>query len=240
VLILLALPVFGAYADVCGGSDIAGAYGFQLVGTNTISGAPQPAVTLGRLVFDGSGQVSGYASVNFNGLFLGNPVTGTYEFGTDCTLTWSLQDDSGAYQHFTGKAAPGGARAEFHQSDPDTGGRGVLQKTPADCNAAAFKGQYAYSSSGVSTPYALGGSGTSLTEKGTVDADGAGNFTLKGADQATAGTYEVDSECFVEIRYTPASGDEINLRGILVNGGKEVMAIHTDPEVTGTVKLTAR
>jgi hypothetical protein len=116
----------------------------------------------------------------------------------------------------------------------------VLQKTPANCDTAAFKGRYEYNSSGVSTPYALGGGGTTVTEKGTMDADGAGNLTLNVLDQATGGTYEVDSECFVEIRYTPASGDEINLRGILVNGGKEVMAIHTDPEVTGTVKLTAR
>ena len=87
-------------------TDILGAYGFQLSGSSTISGRPSPVGGVGRLVFeDARRTVSGYSSVNFNGFFLGNPVTGSYEFQTDCTLTWTMQDDSGAFQHFKGTVA---------------------------------------------------------------------------------------------------------------------------------------
>ena len=71
-------------ADVCNPRDFQGPYGFQLTGETTVSGDPQPAASLGRLVFDGDGGVSGTSSVKFAGLLLGNPVTGTYEARTDC------------------------------------------------------------------------------------------------------------------------------------------------------------
>jgi hypothetical protein len=70
----------------------------QLSGETLISGNPAPAAAIAKLVFDGQKNVSGYSSVNFNGLFLGNPVTGTYAVTSDCAVTLDLQDDSGAIQ----------------------------------------------------------------------------------------------------------------------------------------------
>src|SRR5271155_586859 len=90
-------------ADVCDPAKLEGAYGFELSGQTNISGESKPVVSVGRLVFDGQGVVSGYSSINFSGFFLGNPVTGKYEAHTDCTITWTLQDDSGAFQNFDGK-----------------------------------------------------------------------------------------------------------------------------------------
>src|ERR1700682_568574 len=135
--LLLALSVFGYGAEVCAKTDILGAYGFQLTGTTTISGVPTPIASIGRVVLDNDGKISGYSSVNFNGFFLGNPITGTYEINTDCNITWSLQDDSGAWQHFAGKVMQGGARVDFHQADPGTGGRGVMKKTHDGWHARA-------------------------------------------------------------------------------------------------------
>src|SRR5215467_10435779 len=87
--LLLAFP---ATAQTCKQGDFAGAYGFQLYGTAAISGQPKPVVSIGRLEFDDNGGVSGVSSTNFAGLYLGNPVTGSYEVHSDCIISWNLKD----------------------------------------------------------------------------------------------------------------------------------------------------
>ncbi len=235
------LPLCAA-AQVCNPADIQGTYGVQLSGTSTISGKPTPVAAIGRLEFDGRNQATGYSSVNFNGFFLGNPVTGTYEAKPDCTMTWSLQDDSGAWQHFSGKASPDGRRVEFRQTDPGAGGRGVLQRTPDACDAAAFRGAFAFSMSGEPTPF---GEGDRLNAKGDAEADGAGNLRLKWAKSETNGSYSVDSDCFVQLDLSVPSGAEgmielVTLRGILVNGGKDLLAVQTDPERVASARFVAK
>ena len=95
------LPAFTAQAaDVCNPADLVGPYAFQLTGLTNISGTPKPTVSLGRLTFDGRGNLSGTASATFTGLLLGNPVTGSYEAKSDCSITWKLQDTSGGLPEF--------------------------------------------------------------------------------------------------------------------------------------------
>src|SRR6266567_5136125 len=109
--------VFPASAQLCNPQEFAGVYGFQLSGSTTISGDSKPVASMGRLEFDGQGGVNGSASVNFAGYLLGNPVTGSYDVRTDCSITWSLQDDSGAFQHFAGTLRADLLRATFRQTD---------------------------------------------------------------------------------------------------------------------------
>ena len=80
-LFLLILPsgLAAQAADVCDPADLVGPYAFQLTGWTDISGTPEPTAGLGRIAFDGRGNLSGTASATFNGLLLGNPVTGSYE-----------------------------------------------------------------------------------------------------------------------------------------------------------------
>ena len=174
---------------------------------------------IGRVVFEAGGHINGYSSVNFGGLFLGNPVTGNYAFNTDCSLTFELQDDSGAWQHFRGTLQSGGARATFHQTDPGTGGRGILQKLPDACSAATFRGTFTVT---------LG------SQKTTTVADGNGNLSWTSGDATNTGTYTVDSDCFVQLNFG------MQLRGVLVNGGKTVLAVQTDPGKVSTATFTAQ
>jgi hypothetical protein len=204
-----------AAAQVCVPSDFQGAYGALLEGTSTISGHPTPIAGVARLVLDGRGKISGLSSVNFNGLFLGNPVTGTYEITKDCAMTWKLQDDSGAWQHFAGTAVPGGNRVDFRQTDLGAGARGTLQRMPQSCGTGSFGGRYAF------------GASEALAN--------AGNLTLIREGKTTAGSYTVDSDCFVTMDF-----DGINLRGVVVNGGREIDAIQTDPERVSAVRFLAK
>lgn len=240
--VLLALVSFRAFgADICSPTDIHGPYGFQLAGTTTISGAETPIASVGRLVFDGVASIGGVSSVNFNGLFLGNPVTGNYEIKTDCTITLNLQDTSGAFQHFSGKAAPGGNRVEIQQSDPGTGERGLMVRSADGCNATGFRGQYNFTMSGSATPLASEGSKGSGSAKALVQADGNGNLMVLRGNAKTSGTYTVDTDCFVQVDFGLAEGvssTSIKLRGVLVNGGKEMLAIETDPGQVAAVRFS--
>jgi len=228
-------------AEVCNPNDLNGAYGLQMAGSTTIGGRAQPIAVIGRIVFGYGGSVSGVSSVNFNGFFLGNPVTGKYEANADCSMTLSLQVDSGGNQEFHGRVRPGGDRADVQQTDTGTGERGVLSRTPESCSAATFQGNYNFQLSGSATPF---NEDTPATMPGsaTVEANGNGGLTLTRGSVQTNGTYTVDSECFVQldIGLPDAESALVKLRGILVGGGKEVLVVATDPERVGSGRFTAK
>jgi hypothetical protein len=237
--VLLAVPVRAA--DVCDPAKLEGAYGFELSGHTTISGDSKPVVSVGRLVLDGHGVLSGYSSVNFAGYFLGNPVTGTYESHDDCTISWSLQDDSGAFQHFSGKLTPDNSSAQFHQSDPGGAQNGVMQKVADKCVAASFAPLYSFGLAGSTTPMNPGDVARRVSTEGTMEPDAAGNLKITVPNATpTTGTITVDSDCFAQITMTLPSGDTVNLRGVLVNGGKQILAMETDPGTTVTAKFNAK
>jgi hypothetical protein len=199
-----------------------------------ISGKETPIAVVGRLVFTSNeGAISGVTSVNFNGLFLGNPTTGKYEAKEDCSMTFSLQDTSGGFQHFSGRAETGGDRLEIVQTDAATHERGLMIRSADSCNTPAFQGKFNFSMLGHSTPYGTEGARGAGSAKAVVQADGAGNLLVQRGDAKTGGTYTVDSDCFLQLDFGIADGDNsalVKLRGILVNGGKEVLAVETDPE----------
>ena len=219
-----------AAAQYCNPRNFAGAFGFQLSGTTTISGAPKPVASMGRMEFDGRGAVSGTSSVNFDGFLLGNPVTGTYEVRGDCTLSWNLQDDSGGFQHFTGKLNSDMDRATFRQTDRGGANNGTLVRLARVCTPAVLQGSYQFSMSGVIR--AMDGSPevSKVSLNGVIAIDPAGNLALlRDGAAVNAGTLTVDNDCIVNADFSSVPGEHIKLRGVLVSGGKEILAIGSDP-----------
>jgi hypothetical protein len=226
--------------DVCDPPKLHGAYGFQLSGRTTISGDSKPVGGIGRLEFDGRGAVSGVSSVNFAGYFLGSPVTGKYEVRTDCSIAWSLQDDSGAWLHFEGKLTPDLLAARFHQTDPDGAQNGAMQRMAPTCSVTGLAGRYSFSLSGNAIPMNPGDVPRRISATGIAEPDAAGVLKLTVADTAGSGTIAIDSDCIAQLTLALPSGDSIALRGVLVDGGKRVLAIETDPGSTATATFTAR
>jgi hypothetical protein len=231
LLLLAVLPVSVAHAaEVCDPMQLVGPYAFQLSGTTTISGTPKPTASLGQIVLDGNGNMSGTASAMFSGFLLGNPVTGTYESNWDCSMAWKLQDDSGAFQHFTGTFSPDGSRVQFQQSDPGGAQQGIMEKTPGTCSAANLQKAYSYTVSGSTTPMQEGEVARNVSAKGTVDV-------------AANGSFQVQGDCSVLFRLTSPSQNgadtavPMNMRGFLVNGGKEILAFQTDPGAMVAARL---
>jgi hypothetical protein len=239
---IVLLPV--AQAAVCNPANFQGPYGFVLTGTTTIGSAPRPAAAVGRLVLDGSGQVSGVASTNFTGLYLGNPVTGSYEAHNDCSVSWNLQDDSGGFQHFEGTMSGDGTRITFHQSDQGGAQNGTMLRTADGCTSASFRGSYRLTVSGNTFNVDTGLLSGTIGVRGLLTADGAGNVAFSPTTQfptAPAGTYEFEDGCVVHLALELAAGDNetalMNFRAVLDNGGREVIGIQTDPGTTVSIRL---
>jgi hypothetical protein len=211
-------------AQTCNPGDFSSAYGFQLYGTAAISGEPKPVATIGRLEFGSDQSISGVASTNFGGLYLGNPVTGSYEIRGDCTINWTLQDDSGNLQHFAGNLQRDLQRGTFRQTDPGAPQDGILVKVAPNCSAGALQRSYHFSISGTA------GAAQKVSLSGVMEADASGALRMvQDGARLPAGTATVDSDCIVEMELTlPAP---MKLRGVLVDGGAEILAIDT---VAGT------
>jgi hypothetical protein len=231
-LLLAALGILPLGAQVCNPADLPGAYGFQLFGISRISGGPQPSAAVGRLEFDNRGNVRGVSSVNFNGYFLGNPVTGTYEFKTNCALTFRLQEPSGGWQHFRGTAEPDMSRIEFRQTDPGAGVHGEMRHTAASCTDDGFRGLYQFRMAGMTTPFYDPTKVMAGSASADVVSDGNGGLSWEADGKSGKGTYEVDSDCFVAIDFGAP------FRGILVDSGQIVLAVESDPLQVGVATFS--
>ena len=236
-----------AQAAVCNPADFSGAYGFLLTGDSKIGFGAQPAAALGRLVLDDSGKISGTVSAGFTGLLLGNPVTGGYEAHTDCSITWSLQDDSGNFQHFQGTATEDAKRITFRQTDPGGAPNGTMLRTSSGCDAGEFQGRYKLTLSGHTVNVDSGQVSGDVSLSGFLDSDDAGGVSFSrdaASPAAPAGTYEPDDDCFVHLTVQlPAGGNEapeMNFRAILADGGKEMIGIQSDPGAVVSLRLVSQ
>ena len=248
-LYLLLALIFGTPVTrgaVCDANAFQGPYGFSLTGTTTIGGPARPIAVLGRLVLDGSGNLTGISSATFTGLTLGNPVRGTYEAHWDCSVTWNLQDDSGSYQHFAGTMTPHGEHIVFRQTDTGGAEEGIMLRTMDGCSASILAGKFNLSISGATIDINTAAESGRVSFTGLLIADGAGALSLatrSDVPAVTAGTYDVHDDCFVELTLDLRVGSKMetmHFRAIVVEKGREVIAIQTDPGTVVALRLVSR
>jgi hypothetical protein len=228
-----------AHAAICNPQDFRGSYGFLLTGTTTIGNGPKPTAAVGRLVLDGSGKLGGITSADLSGLLLGNPVTGTYEAHTDCSVTWSLQDDSGDYEHFQGTLSSDGRHVSFRQTDPGGAQDGTMMRASEDCSVNSLRGRYHLSVAGNRIDVDTGRVSGIVSISGVIDADSAGGLSFSSdpaIPPAPAGTYESVDGCFVHLTLrTPA---EMHFRGVVGERGAELVGIQIDPGAAVSLHMT--
>jgi hypothetical protein len=239
----LLFPLPPAHAAVCDPKRLQGAYGLSLTGSTTIGGTTRPVAVLGRLVFDDSGNVSGTVSASFTGLILGNPVTGKYDTHADCSVTWSLQDDSGGFQHFTGTMSADGGRIGFRQTDPGGVQSDILLRTMGRCSESTLAGNFQLTGSGSRVDINTAVESTRVSFSHVMIADGAGGlFYDAGPDEPVlgAGTYDVQDDCFAEfgLELTEGGSEKAtrHFRVILVEKGR-ALGIQTDPGMIVALQL---
>ena len=242
-LLLLALLLGPRVGAACDPKDFAGNYGFLLTGTATIGGDTRPVAIVGRLVLDGWGSAHSTSSAAFTGIVLGNPAAGTYEAQSDCSVRWTLRDDSGTWQNFAGTMTDRGARVAFRQTDPGGVANGLMIRTPDVCAPSAFQGRFELTLSGSSVDVYSGRAFGRVSFGGSVEADGAGGLSFTtgtGAPTVKAGTYSFEDGCFVQLTVPPVGGSkatEMHFRGILVDDGRTLFAMQTDPGTVVSLRL---
>ena len=236
-----------AHAAVCDPRAFHGAYGFSLTGTTTIGGPARPVAVVGRVVVDDSGNLSGISSASFTGLIFGNRVTGRFEAQTDCAVRLTLQDDTGKFQHFAGTMSADGGHVAFRQTDPGGAQNGILLRTTNGCSASSLAGTFKVKASGRTVDPNTGLDSGRVSVRGVVIADGARNLSFdSGPDEPAlaAGNYEVAEDCFVTlVLELPADEHKtaaMHFRAILVDDGREVLGIQTDPGTVVALRLTSQ
>ena len=236
-----------AHAAVCDPRAFHGAYGFSLTGTTTIGGPARPVAVVGRVVVDDSGNLSGISSASLTGLIFGNRVTGRFEAQTDCAVRLTLQDDTGKFQHFAGTMSADGGHVAFRQTDPGGAQNGILLRTGNGCSASSLAGTFKVKASGRTVDTNTGLDSGRVLVRGVVIADGARNLSFdSGPDEPVlaAGNYEVAEDCFVTLVLELPVGENktvsMHFRAILVNDGREVLGIQTDPGAVVALRLTSQ
>ena len=148
----------------------------------------------------GLGQRSAIAS--FTGLIFGNRGTGKYEAHTDCSVTLTLQDDSGNFQHFAGTMSADGGHVTFRQTDPGSAGNGTLLRTMNGCSVSSLAGTYKLKASGRTVDVNTAVDSGPVSLRGVLIADGASNLSFNsgpGRPAVAVGSYEVEGDCFVKL-----------------------------------------
>ena len=229
----------------CGNSDLVGEFGLFAEGSiilpdNTpITG---PFGRIGIAVFDGNGNFSVTADSSYNGLIFKEPYSGTYTVKTNCTATVvaKLPPPINAPVTLTGVLSDDTNQMSFLLNDPPGSTiTGFIRKMQVKwCGTSDVSGDYSFDLHGsyVAPSTTPGG----FKRSGKLTADGVGNFsatTLASyngliAAENISGTITVSPNCSVTINYsltTATATVKVSFRGTIVDKGKRVLLIVTDP-----------
>lgn len=148
----------------------------QALATNliaTLLPADVPEATVGELILDGKGNLSGTETVSDDNVISTVSVSGVYTEGANCTGTAQITPSGGTTQNFNTVIVNSGKTLLLIETDNGSLAGGNAQAAPAKCTNASLKGAYGYFHG---RPGGIGGTAVNIV-LGQFDADGAGNIT---------------------------------------------------------------
>jgi hypothetical protein len=229
-----------AWAETCSNASLSGTYGFLHVGTDSNSTPASAAVT--QFTFDPTtGTFAGENTASHDGVIATEPVTGTYAVASNCTGTGN---PAGATP-FSIVVTPTGFLALHLLSE----GFAVKQGSPT-CTNAGVKGSFGFETTGIflAGAPAIGAVAFIGELKLTVNPSGEGVISghvasgedgtfLTLAEEPVTGSYTVDKDCRGTATIAPKGQPEMHFSFVVVDCGKELLAIETDADtvVSGTL-----
>jgi len=243
VLVSFALSS-AAGAATCSDASLSGTYGFLHGGTDA---AGQPTTTVTQITFDSTtATFTAVGTSSHDGVITPESFTGTYAVASNCTATNTFTIGGGIYFVVTptGFLAGGGPHEGV-----TVDGFGVKQGSPT-CTNAGVKGSFGFEATGVflagapvTGPVALIGE-LKLTVNpsgdGVISGQIAGSedgTTLTFAEEPVTGSYAVDPDCRGWASIKPKGLPEMRFHLVVVDGGKEMLAIETDANTVVSVTL---
>jgi len=233
-VIVLAAFAFSsaASAGTCSNASLSGTYGFLHDGTDS-NGAPATAAVT-QITFDSTtGTFTGETTASHGGVIATEPLTGTYTVASNCTGTGTPAGGS----PFSIVVTSTGFLALHLFSE----GFAVKQGSPTCTNAGA-KGSFGFETTGV---FLAGAPATAVAFIGelklTVNPSGEGVITghvassedgtfLTFAEEPVTGSYKIDRDCRGTATITPKGHSEMHFSLVVVDCGKQMLAVETDAD----------
>jgi hypothetical protein len=234
VIVLATFAFSSAWAATCSNASLSGTYGFLHDGTDS-NGTPATAA-VSQVTFDSTtGTFTGETTASHDGVIATESLTGTYAVASNCTGTGTPTGGS----PFSIVITPAGFLALHLFSE----GFAVKQGSPI-CTNAGVKGRFGLETTGV---FLATGAVAFIGElKLTVNPSGEGVISghVASSEDGTfltfepvTGSYKVGTNCRGRATITPKGLPEMRFSLVIVDGGKEMLAIETDADtvVSGTL-----
>lgn len=240
--IVLAGFAFGstAWARPCSDISLSGTYGFLHLGTDS-NGTPATAA-VSQLTFDSARRTfTGETTASHDGVIATEPLTGTYTVADNCTGTGT----PAAGSPFSIVVTSTGFLAVHLLSEGF-----ALRQGSSTCTNAGVRGNFGFETTGT---FLAGAPTTGAVAfigelKLTVNRFGEGVISghvassegatfLTFAEEPVTGAYTVDKECRGTAVIAPKGHSEMHFSFVVVDCGKQMLAIETDPYtvVSGTL-----
>jgi hypothetical protein len=242
IVVLVGLAISSTAWATCSNDSVSGTYGFLHDGTDS-NGTPATAA-VSQITFDSStGTFTVETTASHEGVIATDSTTGTYAFGSNCTGTGV---PAGANPFSFVVTSTGFLAAHLFSE-----GFAVKQGS-STCTNAGVEGSFGFEATGV---FLAGAPVTGAVAfigqlKLIVNPSGEGGIIghlassedgtfLTFAEEPVTGSYKVDTDCRGRATIQPKGRPEMHFSFVVVDGGKEMLAIETDADtvVSGTLQL---
>jgi len=236
-----------AWAATCSNASLSGTYAFLHGGTDSQG---TPATGLTQVTFDPTtGTYTGEDTASLNGVISIEPVTATYAVAPNCTVTASVRIGGNPPVSVSFVITSTGFLFLFQKPGATSSGFGVKQGSPT-CTNAGVEGRFGFATTGVfvagapvTGPVAFIGelkltvtpSGDGVISGAVAGSEDGTIFTF--AEEPVLGSYTVASDCTGTATIQTKGGSVARFSLVVVDGGKEMLAIETDTDtvVSGTL-----
>jgi|HubBroStandDraft_1064217.scaffolds.fasta_scaffold54889_3 hypothetical protein len=232
-----------AWAATCSNASLSGTYGFLHDGTDS-NGTPATAA-VSQVTFDSTTRTfTGETTASHDGVIATEPLTGTYVVASNCTGTGTPTGGS----PFSIVVTPTGFLALHLLSE----GFAVKQGSP-NCTNAGVKGSFGFEATGafLAAAPAIGAVAFIGELKLTVNPFGEGVISghvassedgtfLTLEEEPVTGSYKVDRDCRGAATITPKGQPEMHFSFVVVDCGKELLAVETDANTAVSGSLAKR
>jgi hypothetical protein len=236
-LLAFGMTMAGAPAaySACSNASVKGVYGISSAGLN---GSLQPASSVDQVNVDGAGKLTGTATKSIDGTIVTYTFTGTYNIGTTCVGTAIFTNQDGTTEHDNIFLNIGNTGAFLIQTDANHVQSSIaVAEGAATCTNLGVKHAYSFEATGIVIGIGQVAVGGRLTLNGTGSITGTETLSLNGSihnSVQTTGTYKINPDCTGSASITPKGLSTVNMNLVVVNAGKEIMAVETD---TNTIVL---
>ncbi len=236
-----------AWAATCSNASLSGTYGFLHGGTNS-NGLPIAGLTQVR--FNSSaGTYIGEDLTSIDGVIELLPVTATYAVAPNCTVVAKVSVGGSPATDVSFVVTSTGFLFLFQKPGATSSGFGVKQGSPV-CTNDRIQGSFGFETTGVflagapvTGPVAFIGEfklTVSPSGEGLISGHLAGSedgTILNFAEEPVTGSYTIGKDCRGTATVAPKGLPEMHFSLLVVDGGKEMMAIETDADtvVDGTL-----